>query len=141
MGLPIDCGIRPACQNDSCEFYLKSEGSRVVKKGFSRAGHQVFQCRHCGRHFCETINTPMYGRRITREDVILIGKLLNERNGIRAIERITGHHRDTVMRVAKDLARHAEFLSSVLGDGLSSEAEHEVDEMWTFVQKKKSISR
>ena len=64
--------------------------------------------------------------------------MLNERNGIRAIERITGHHRDTVMRIAKSLALHAEFLSTVLGDKLDSEAEHEVDEMWTFVQKKKS---
>jgi len=83
----------------------------------------------------------MYGRRITREEVILIGKLLNERNGIRVIEWVTGHHRDMVMRVAKDLARHAEFLSTVLGDGLDSRAEHEVDKAWTFVQKKKSINK
>lgn len=142
MGRPVDSGVRPSCQNDSCDYYLKSEGSHVVKKGFSKAGHQMYLCRHCGRQFSETVNTPMFCRRISREEVIRIGRLLNERNGIRAIERITGHHRDTVMRIAKVLARHAEYLSTLLGDELDPEIDvHEVDEMWTFVQKKKSINK
>lgn len=142
MVRPIDGGVRPSCQNVSCDFYLLSDGGHVVKKGFNAAGHQVYLCRHCGRQFNENTNTPLYYRRISEGEVIRIGRLLNERNGIRAIERITGHHRDTVMRIAKDLARHAEFMSNVLGKGLDSESdEHEVDEMWTFVQKKKSIKR
>ncbi|HMK46478.1 MAG TPA: hypothetical protein VK436_07605 [Methanocella sp.] len=66
---------------------------------------------------------------------MLIGKLYNEEMGIRAIERVTGHHRDTVSRIVKDLADHAEFVEGLHATLLDPEAEHEVDELWTLSKK------
>jgi len=68
---------------------------------------------------------------------MLIGKLANERMGIRAIERVTGHHRDTVSRILGDLAGHAEFVEDLHVTGLKANTEHEVDELWTFFKKRR----
>lgn len=138
MGRFGDSSLKVACQNSSCAFYLKGEGRHVVKKGFNRAGHQIFQCKHCGKHFNETTNTPLFHKKLSEDDFILIGKMLNEGVGIRGCERVTGHHRDTIMRVARSLAKHAAFIANALGEGLDPGCEHEVDEAWTFIQKKKS---
>jgi len=37
-----------------------------------------------------------------------------EKNGIRSIERITGHHRDTIGRLLEDMAEHAELMNDFL---------------------------
>jgi len=57
-------------------------------------------------------------------------------NGIRSIERITSHHRDTIGNLIEDLALHAEFVNSILLQDIKLEP-FEVDEMWTFVKKNK----
>jgi hypothetical protein len=48
-----------------------------------------------------------YNRKLLEEQIIIICKLLVEKNGIRAIERIIEIHRDTVSNVVEGLARHA----------------------------------
>jgi hypothetical protein len=59
-----------------------------------------------------------------------------EKNGIRSIERITGHHRDTIGKLIEDLALHAEMVNNILLQEVKLE-QFEVDEMWTFVKKNK----
>lgn len=61
-------------------------------------------------------------------------KLLVERNGIRSIERITDHHKDTIGRLLEDIAEHAELANQTLlhNFGLS---QYEMDELWTTVKK------
>ena len=39
---------------------------------------------------------------------------LVEKNSITSIERITGHHKDTIGHLIEDLALHAEMLNSIL---------------------------
>ncbi len=39
---------------------------------------------------------------------------LVEKHSIRSIERITGHHRDTIGQLLEDLALHAEMVNSIL---------------------------
>ncbi|MCD4815743.1 MAG: hypothetical protein K8R06_05005, partial [Methanosarcinales archaeon] len=64
-----------------------------------------------------------------------------EKNGIRSIERITGHHRDTIGNLIEDLALHAELVNSILLHDVKL-GQFEVDEMWTFVKKnKKKLSK
>jgi len=67
-------------------------------------------------------------------------KLFVEKNGIRASERITGHHRDTIGGFMKDLAAHSEKVTEFLLDELLDEVEleeTELDEFWSFVKKAK----
>jgi len=61
-------------------------------------------------------------------------KLFVEKNGIRASERITGHHRDTIGGFMKDLAAHSEKVTEFLLDEVELE-ETELDEFWSFVKK------
>jgi transposase-like protein len=137
LARPSTCGEDVTCQNSECSFYLLKKGRDVVKKGFNSAGHQVYMCRHCSGNFVETINTPMYYKHLDEDEVMLIGKLANEKVGIRACERITGHHRDTVSRIVKDLASFAESREDSEASGLKPDVEHEVDELWAFFKKRR----
>ncbi len=96
----------------------------------------MFKCKTCGVRFPETKGTVFYNRHLNEEQIIMICKLLVEKNGIRAIERIMEIHRDTVSHVVEDLARHARDVTDFLikNGGLT---EVQVDEMWSFVKKNK----
>ncbi|MDG6219662.1 MAG: hypothetical protein QCI00_09525, partial [Candidatus Thermoplasmatota archaeon] len=65
-----------------------------------------------------------------------ICKHLVEKNGIRSIERLTGHHRDTIGRVLDDIAVHAELMNEYLIKDLGL-TPLECDEFWSFVKKNK----
>ena len=94
----------------------------------------MFKCKTCGVRFPETKGTVFYNRHLKEEQIILICKLLVEKNRIRAIGRIMDIHRDTVSDVVEDLARHAREVTDFLirDVGLT---EVQVDEMWSFVKK------
>ncbi|KOF08615.1 hypothetical protein AC739_19495, partial [Planococcus glaciei] len=77
-----------------------------------------------------------YNRHLTEEQIIMICKLLVEKNGVRAIERIMEIHRDTVSDVIEDLARHAREITDYLITNVGL-TQIQVDEMWSFVKKNK----
>jgi len=64
--------------------------------------------------FPETKGTVFYNRHLKEDRIIMICKLLVEKNGGRAIERIMAIHRDTVSEVIEDLARHAREVTDFL---------------------------
>lgn len=122
------------CQNSRCRYYQKENKKDIIKRGKNRAGHQQYRCLHCNKTFVETANTPLYYKHLSEKEITNICKLLVEKNGIRSIERVTGHHRDTIGRLLEDLAEHAMKVS----DNLIREVglgQFEVDEMWTTVKK------
>jgi len=55
---------------------------------------------------------------------------------MRSIERLTGHHRDTIGNLLEDMAEHAAKVNDYLmkNVGLS---QFECDELWSFVKKKR----
>ena len=123
-----------SCQNSRCKYFLKEEGKDIIKRGKNHAGHQIYKCLHCGRTFSETKATPLYRKRLSELEITRICKLLVERNGIRSIERITGHHRDTIGILLEDLAEHAEQVNQTLLHNLGL-SEYEMDEFWTTIKK------
>jgi transposase-like protein len=126
--------IQITCQNPKCNHYLKEKGKDIIKRGKNRAGHQLYKCLHCSHTFSETILTPLYHKHLSEEEIIRISKLLVEKNGIRSIERITGHHRDTIGRLLEDMAEHAEQVNRTLLCELNL-TQYEMDELWTTVKK------
>ncbi|SNQ59129.1 conserved hypothetical protein [Candidatus Methanoperedens nitroreducens] len=124
------------CQNPNCKYFLREEGKDILKRGKNRAGHQQYYCNHCRTWFVETANTPLYHKHLSKSEIIDICKHLVEKNGIRSIERITGHHRDTIGQLLEDLALHAEMVNSILLHDVKL-GQFEVDEMWTFIKKNK----
>lgn len=122
------------CQNPKCRYFLKENGKDILKRGKNRAGHQQYYCNHCCKWFVETANTPLYHKHLSKSDVIQICKHLVEKNGVRSIERITGHHRDTISRLLEDIACHAEMMNDLLLNEIKL-GQFELDEMWSFIKK------
>ena len=117
-----------------CRYFLKESGKDIVKRGKNRAGHQQYYCNHCHKWFVEIANTPLYHKHLSESEIINICKHLLEKNGIRSIERITGHHRDTIGRLLEDMAEHAEQMNDYLIENLGL-TPFECDEFWSFVKK------
>ncbi len=124
------------CPNEKCALYGKREHNEIVRNGHNYAGHQVFRCMHCGKQFVETLGTPLYGKRLPKREIINICKLLVEKNGVRSIERITGHHRDTISSLLEDMAEHATLMNDFLVRNVGLD-EMEADELWCTVKQKK----
>ena len=124
------------CSNQDCYDHGKWGAGNIVKYGHDKNGRQRFKCKTCDGVFVETKNTIFYNRKLPEEQIIMICKLLVERNGVRAIERIMEIHRDTVSDVINDLARHAREVTEFLIKNVGL-TEVQVDEMWSFVKKNK----
>ncbi|CAD6492039.1 MAG: hypothetical protein EMLJLAPB_00415 [Candidatus Argoarchaeum ethanivorans] len=86
----------------------------------------------------ETKGTPLYRKQLPESEIINICKHLVEKNGIRSIERLTGHHRDTIGRLLEDMAEHAEAMNEYLIKNLGL-TPFECDELWSNAQKNKKI--
>lgn len=72
---------------------------------------------------------------LSMEEKTKIIRVLVEGCSIRSVERLTGHHRDTIMRLLVEAGRKAELvLNSKIKD---IKAGHiQIEEVWTFVGKK-----
>jgi len=80
----------------------------------------------------------MYRRHISEEELILIGKLLVEKVGNRAMSRITGLTPVTISRVIDAITLHATGFNALMA-GKAGVGPVELDEMWTFVKKNKKM--
>ena len=130
--------IPVVCQNIKCRYYRKEKGKDIIKSGKYRTGHQRYYCHHCKTYFMETKGTPLYRKHLSESEIIVICKHLVEKNGIRSIERITGHHRDTIGRLLEDMAEHAEVMNEYLIENLDL-TPFECDELWSFVKKNRRM--
>jgi hypothetical protein len=84
----------------------------------------------------ETKGTPLYRKHLSEPEIINICKHLVEKNGVRSVERLTGHHRDTIGVLLEDMAEHAQKMNAYLIKNLGL-SQYECDEFWTFVKKKR----
>lgn len=131
---------KAVCQNEKCSYYRKEKGKDVIKRAKNTAGHQRYYCLHCNTYFVETKGTPLYNKKLSEREIKKICLELVEKKGVRAIERTTKHHRDTIGHLLDDLATHAMQMTDYLVHDLELSA-YEVDEFWTFVKKtRKSMS-
>ncbi|KYK34461.1 MAG: hypothetical protein AYK19_12035 [Theionarchaea archaeon DG-70-1] len=124
------------CSNPICPDYGKRRVRNIVKYGHDKNGRQRFKCTTCGSVYVETKNTIFYNRKLPEEKIILICKLLVEKNGFRAISRITGVHRDTITSIIEDIALHSREVTEFLINDVGL-TKVQVDEMWSFIKKNK----
>src|SRR5207302_3652233 len=118
----------PSCPNPECEE------SHVVRNG-SHRGRQRYCCRTCKTFFGETQGTPMYGLKTPAAEVAQALLIVMRRGSLRAAEEITGHKYETISVWLKRAARHAAAITQVLASDLHL-SQVEIDEFWSFVQKK-----
>ena len=120
----------PRCPNPNCP------GSHVVRNG-SHRGRPRYHCRTCKTYFGQTQGTPMYGLKTPAAEVAQALLIVMRRGSLRGAEEITGHKYETISVWLKRAATHAEALTQVLASDLHL-SQVEIDEFWSFVQKKKA---
>ena len=83
----------------------------------------------------ETVGTSVYRKHLPKEEIRLIYRLFLEKNGIRSIERITGHHRDTVRKLLAGTQKNEKTEDYLINEiGLSAE---ECKKLWKLLEKKR----
>ncbi|MBS3175992.1 IS1 family transposase [Candidatus Woesearchaeota archaeon] len=127
------------CPNKKCMTYNKIGLKNIIRFGKQANGTQRYRCVDCKRTFARTINTPFFHKHLKKKEIITICKHLAEKNGFRAIARITDHHLDTIRAVADVVAQHCKKFNEYFITELKL-TPIEVDEMWAFVKKKKKIA-
>ena len=96
----------------------------------------MLKCNICNEHFSETRNTVFFHSHYSAETIRQIIKCTAEGNGVRATARILELSKDGVNKIVLKAGEHSQMVLSSLLTSLYLE-ECQLDELWTFVQKKK----
>lgn len=109
------------------------------KHGKDRKGNQRFRCKLCGKTWTEEQDKPLGSMRIDPARAELAIKLLIEGMSIRACERITNLHRDTICDLILTVGENCErFLNQLKVDTVDLV---EIDEIWSFVHCHEKIRK
>lgn len=137
--MPVDDLNEVVCPNPECDYYLKVEGKAIIKRGKYKTGHQRYYCKHCGKFFMDTVGTAVYHKHLSGDEIRLIYQLFLEKNTIRGIARITGHHRGTISNLIKGTVKNKkteEYLVTRIGLTAT-----ECEKLWVLLEKKKNFSK
>jgi transposase-like protein/IS1 family transposase len=105
------------------------------RSGKHRNGLQRYSCKQCRKTFTEDHAQPLGEMRLPMDKAESILKLLVEGMSIRSIERVTGVHRDTIMRLLLTAGEKCQTLMDSKMQNLKIKY-LQVDEIWTFCGKK-----
>lgn len=102
------------------------------KHGKDRNGNQRFRCKDCGTTFIEERTKPIGDKRIDLDRAVMALSMLLEGMSIRATERITGIHRDTIGDLILVVGVNCQsFLDRTVVDVKVNDVQ--IDELWSFV--------
>jgi transposase-like protein/IS1 family transposase len=108
----------------------------TIKHGKDRNGCQRYRCKDCGRTVTDLpARSPIHPMRIPVERAVMVLNLLVEGMSIRAAERVTGTHRDTICRLLVLAGQKCETLLAELVQGVEVD-NVEADELWAFIGMK-----
>ena len=133
------------CPNEKCKHYGLRDMGNLVKAGtYTRKGSgetkQMLKCKVCGERFSETHSTIFAGIHYSDATIISIIRCIAEGNGIRATSRILNLSKDRVNHIVLIAGRYSEMILSNLLHSLHLN-ECQLDELWSFVRKKKQLTR
>ena len=96
------------CPNPECADYGQVQTDHpasIIRFGFSKAGHQRYQCKTCGQTFTETKGTLFYRRRASESEILKALAQIAEGSRISSVSRTTGHKEDTLLAWLREAAR------------------------------------
>jgi transposase-like protein/IS1 family transposase len=106
-----------------------------MKFGKHRNGLRRFRCAQCGKTYTEN-HTRLFGSMIVPEDKALLAiQLLLEGTSVRSAERVSGLHRDTILRLLEIAGERCAKLMDEKMRNLRCQR-IQGDELWCFVGKK-----
>jgi transposase-like protein/IS1 family transposase len=108
--------------------------------GTNRNGSQRFRCTDCTKTFSAKVTDRLPGSTIPLAQVERVLQLLIEGCSVRSTERISGLHRDTILKL---LVTAGEKCEKLMGRLIVNVPVKDVsaDEMWGFIQKKEKMVR
>lgn len=106
---------------------------RMIRWGKVR-GFQRWRCKACGVTFIPRPPRPLGAMRLPLDKAVLCLSMLTEGSSIRSTERVSGVHRDTIMKLLRFAGAKAEaLLAAVRGVEVQ---DVQADEIWGFVRMK-----
>ena len=114
---------------------LRCQQGTAVKAGTTNANTQRFRCHDCGARFTEPSRNPLGTHTTTLDDAVKVFTLLTEGMSVRAVSRVTGLHKTTILSLLKTVGGTCASLFDVRLRNLRPRFV-QADEIWTFVQKK-----
>ena len=130
------------CPNKNCSNYGKvGPDNHVIGAGcYGKHQTQMLKCKVCEQRFSARRGTPLFDLKADEQTFYDVIACLAEGNGIRATARIKNVDKDTVAAWLDRASQHIEAVSHYLMVNLHFEAV-QLDEFWSFVQKKKPSVR
>lgn len=129
------------CPNEQCKDYgLRDQGNISIRGKYGKdKSRDLLYCRTCGKRFSSTRASALFGLHLSAETIRQIIHHAAEGVGVRATARLLELDKDTVNRVILRAGEHcAHVLSSLLTSLKMTEAQ--LDELWTFVKKRKVLA-
>src|SRR5262245_57417797 len=119
----------PACQSPAKRF------------GKDRKGNQRFRCRTCRKTFSERPERPLGAMRLPLDRALLCLSLLCEGSSVRAVERITGTGKRTILDLLCQVGDACELMLAEKVKDVPVE-DVQADEIWTYIAAKaKTVER
>jgi transposase-like protein/IS1 family transposase len=107
------------------------------KMGKDRKGNQRYICRTCRKTFSERPDRPLGDMRLPLDRALLCLHLLCEGSAVRAIERITGTEKKTILRLLVQVGAGCERLLAETVKAVPVK-DVQADELWTYVRCKQA---
>jgi len=130
------------CPHSACKCYGLRGAGNLVKAGIytrkaSGEKKQMLKCNVCGTRFSETRSTIFAGCHYSDQTINSIIVCTAEGNGVRATAGILHLSKDRVNHIVLKAGIYAEMMLSNLLRSLHLN-ECQLDELWSFVNKKNS---
>ena len=121
-------------------MYGKRGEGNVAHRCFygKRKDRELLKCKVCGKKFSAERKSLFQYTRLPKAEVYKLLGLMCSGMGIRAMERETGIHRDTIMRLKRYAEEHFESVNEILLKDLRV-SEIQLDEFWSYIKKKKKM--
>lgn len=103
--------------------------------GKHRNGLQRFRCAECGKTYTEAHAKPLGDMTVPIDKALLALQMIIEGTSIRATERVTGLHRDTILKLLLHTGEKCEGIMAKQVRNLRVR-DVECDEIWGYIGKK-----
>jgi IS1 family transposase len=134
----VDDLARFCCHNPECRNHgQRGAGNLTVCMRYGKHQHlRLLYCGSCKARFSERQGTPFFGAKLAMGQMVSVLDHISEGCGVRKTSRLTGVHRDTVLRYSRLAGEQAQDLHDVLVAFSPQTREVQFDEKWAFVGKK-----
>lgn len=130
-----------SCPNEQCSDYGIAGKGNVIGHGTYETNSgkvRKYLCHSCGKMFCDRSNTAFYDLRTSNDKVVQALEMSMGGMSLTRIGQILKVKPDTVSKWISRSAEHSQKVDEVVMKDVSSE-KVEMDELWTFVEKKRCL--